>query len=438
MFDGTCPRAIGSAHNRQPGVHLRFIHISDVHLDTAFAGRPDRLRSRFRHASLEALARCAAAARDEEVDALLIAGDLFDGAFLSFETERFLLEQLGDLGRAGIQVVYATGNHDPGRGQRSSDLDWPGTVTVIARDDPVTVPVHGRGGDLVGHVTGAGHTTPRETADLSRRLVPAPGATAAQVALLHTQVSTASAHDVHHPYAPSKLDHLRAAGFHYWALGHVHLRQELSSDPPVHYCGNLQGRNPRETGPKGGLLVDLGDPARPLVEFREFAPVRWEKLEVASLADATTLDEIATEVERNWAEARAADPGGAGTEWMVAVELAGPSPIWRQLREPRELETIEDEVAARLDVVGAEVRAGGVHPQARVGEHIERRDVLGATLQLCRDVAGRAESLGLTDADLAGFDPERDGTVDAYLVRLLKGGGEEILDRMVEANGAAE
>lgn len=417
---------------------MRFIHIADVHLDTAFAGRPDRLRSRLRHASLEALARCASTAVAEKVDALLIAGDLFDGAFLSFETERFLLERLGDLGRAGIQVVYATGNHDPGRGQRSSGLAWPGSVTVIARGDPVTVPVHGRGGDLVGHVTGAGHATPRETADLSRRLVPTPGATAAQVALLHTQVSTASARGVHHPYAPSRLDHLRAAGFHYWALGHVHLRQELSSGPPVHYCGNLQGRNPRETGPKGGLLVDLGDPARPVVEFREFAPVRWEKLEVASLAGATTLDEIAGEVARSWDAARAADPGGADTEWMVAVELAGPSPIWRQLREPQELETIEDEVAARLKVVGAEVRAGGVHPQARMKEHLGRRDVLGAALQLCSGVAGGAESLGLAETDLAGFDPERDGTVGDYLGRLLKGGGEEILERMLQAQEATE
>lgn len=417
---------------------MRFIHISDVHLDTAFAGRPDRLRSRLRHASQEALERCVSTALAERVDALLIAGDLFDGAYLSFETERFLLERLGELGRAGIQVVYATGNHDPGRGRRSNQLDWPGAVTVIARDAPVTVPVHGRGGDLAGHVTGAGHTTPRETADLSRRLLPTPGATVPQVALLHTQASAASAREAHHPYAPSRLDHLRAAGFHYWALGHVHLRQELSGDPPVHYCGNLQGRNPRETGPKGGLLVDLGDPARPVVEFKEFAPVRWEKLEVSTLAAARTLDEIATEVMRGWDEARAADPGGADTEWMVAVELGGPSPIWRQLREARELETIEDEVAARLEVVGAEVRAGGVHPRARLEEHLDRRDVLGATLQLCRDVTEGTEVLGLAETDLAGFDAERDGTLSAYLGRLLRGGGEEIVERMLDAKGVPE
>ena len=416
---------------------MRFIHISDVHLDTAFAGRPDALRSRLRHASLEALERCVSTALAEEVDALLIAGDLFDGPHLSFETERFLLQQLGRLADAGIQVVYATGNHDPGTGHRATGLDWPGGVTVIARGDPVTVPVHGRTGGLAGHVTGAGHATAHETGDLSRRLAPAPDTRVPQVALLHTQVATATARQAHRAYAPSALEHLRTAGFHYWALGHVHLRQELSGDPPVHYCGNLQGRSPRETGPKGGLLVDLGDPARPAVEFREFAPVRWEKLAVSTLADATTLDEVAGEVVRAWDEARAADAASEGAEWMVAVELAGPSPIWRQLREPQELETIEDEVAARLGAVGAEVRAR-VHPRVRPEEHVDRRDVLGATLRLCREVAGGGEDFEVAETDLAGFDPERDATVGDYVRRLLAGSEAEILERMLETAGGRE
>lgn len=416
---------------------MRFIHISDVHLDTAFAGRSDALRSRLRHASLQAFERCASTAITEEVDALLIAGDLIDGPYLSFETERFLLRQLRRLTESGIAVVYATGNHDPGTGHRAAGLAWPDGVTVIARGDPVTVPIHRLGSpEPAGHVTGAGHATAHESDDLSRRLRPATDTRLPQVALLHTQVATAAARRAHHPYAPSTLEHLRGAGFHYWALGHVHLRQELSGTPPIHYSGNLQGRNPRETGPKGGLLVDLTDPTGPLVEFREFAPVRWEKVTVSTLAGASTLDEVAGEVVRAWEEARAADPGSEGTEWMVAVELAGPSPMWRQLREPQELETIEDEVARRLGAVGAEVRAR-THPGVRPDEHVDRRDVLGATLRLCRGAADGSEEFGLTETDLAGFDPERDPTVGDYLRRLLAGGEEEILERMLKREGSS-
>lgn len=428
-----------ATHHSLPGSdRVRLLHIADVHLDTPFAGRSEAMRQRLRRAALQALERCVSTAVEEEVDALLIAGDLFDGAHLSFDTERFLLAQLARLAKEGIQVVYATGNHDPGEGTRAEHLDWPETVTLIRGGSPVVVPVTDRAGDAVGHVTGAGHATPHETRDLSAGLRPVSGTDLPQAALLHTQVSSAGDGGPHHAYAPAGLANLRGAGFHYWALGHVHLRQELSGDPPVHYCGSLQGRGPGETGPKGGLLVDLADPAHPVVEFRELAPVRWERLGVAGLEQARTLDDVVEAVAGAWTSARETDPGADDTEWVLAAELAGPSPMWQQLRDPAELDTVADEVARRLGIVGAEIRAARVHPRVRIEDHVERRDVLGATLQLAREVIAGRETLGLADTDLAGFEPERDGTLAAYLQRLLEGGGEEIMVRMLDPEDLSE
>lgn len=417
---------------------MRFIHIADVHLDTAFAGRSDDVRNRLRQASRDALARCVDLAVAAKVDAVLIAGDLFDDSRLSFATERFLLEQLGALSDAGIQVVYATGNHDPGSGPRAGALDLPGNVTLVPGEEPVTVTIRDSGGDTAGYVTAAGHATERVTDDLSRRLRPVPGTPLPQVALLHTQVTAARGAGVHHPYAPSNLDRLRAAGFHYWALGHVHQGQELSAEPPVHYSGNLQGRGPGETGPRGGLFVDLGDPAHPVVEFREFSRVRWERLAVVELDQARTLDALGRAVTAAWERARAVDPGAEDTEWMVAVELAGPSPLWRELREPGELETVADELGERLEILGCEVRDAGVYPAARVEDHAGRQDALGAALRLCREVPDAGDRLGLSETELAGFDPGRDASIDAYLRRLLEGAPEEILTRMLTTEGAAE
>ena len=435
---------------------MRFIHIADVHLDTAFAGRSEEVRSRLRAAAREALARCVETAVSEEVHAVLIAGDFFDGARLSFGSEGLLLRQLDVLAGAGIQVVYATGNHDPGAGQVVTDLAWPRNVTVIGGADPVTVTIVNRAGEPVGHVTGAGHATARETADLAQALRPRPDAglpgpdaglpgpdvglprpdtRLPQVALLHTQVTSASRSELHQPYAPSTLDHLRSAGFDYWALGHVHQRQALSDDPPVHYPGNLQGRNPRETGAKGGLLVDLHNPGHPVVEFREFSRVRWERLALGELEGARTLDALVELVVSAWEEARAADPGSDGTEWIVAVDLAGPSPVWRQLREREELGTLEQECADCIGAMSVEIRAGRTHAVVRLDDHIDRKDALGASLRLCRRVAAGDDRLGLTEADLAGFDRERHGSIEQYLQRLLDGGSAEIMARMLADSG---
>ncbi len=433
---------------------MRFLHIADFHLDTPFAGRSDALRSRLRAATRTALTRCVDAALAEEVDALLIAGDLLDGDFLSFDSERFLLEQLARLDEAGIQTVYATGNHDPGDSRRIRSLDWPAAATVIAADEPVAVAIRPGGGGVgeggavrdpneataqeeddqsatVGYVTGIGHASASETRNLAELLQPVPDTDLPQVALLHTQVVSSSPGEVHRPYAPSSLDHLRSVGFHYWALGHVHNRRELSAQPAVHYSGSIQGRSPGETGPRGGLLVDLGRPDAPVVEFREFAPLRWEKLTVAAPADAPSLDDAIRAIEEAWEAARQSDPGAPETEWILAAELAGPSPLWQQLRDPAELDALADEVAARLGLAAVEMSAAGVRPPVRPEEYLERPDVLGSALRLARKVASGADPPGIGEEDLAGFDSNRDDTVASYLARILAGAEEEIVVRML-------
>ncbi len=433
IFDGSSCTPLTPASQ---SLSLRFIHIADVHLDTAFAGRSDDMRDRLQRASRKAFARCAETAVAEQVDAVLIAGDLFDGSRLSFKTERFLMEHLATLGEAGIQVIYATGNHDPGRGIRAADLEWPGNVTVIPNAEPRTVPVTGRTGERTGYVAGVGHATSLEVEDLSLRLRPRAGTRLPQAAVLHTQVIPATATAVHRPYAPSTIGHLCEAGFHYWALGHVHLRQALSTSPPVYYSGNLQGRTPGETGPKGGLLVDLRNPEAPEVEFREFAPIRWEKLEISALGGVHTLERLVRSVADAWEKARSADPGGTHTEWMLVVDLTGPSTLWREVRKPEEVETIEEEIANRLGILSAEVRTDKVYPEASTEDHANRPDVLGAILRLAREVAAGTEDLGLSEEDFAGFGREQDGSIDAYVRRLAVGSGEEILARMLDPEGS--
>jgi exonuclease SbcD len=129
---------------------MRFIHAADIYLDTSFSSRSDSVRSRLRDTSRVAFERMVDLALLEQVDTVLLAGDLFDDDRLSFQTERFLLEQLYRLKLAEIPVVYATGNHDPGlsRGNgsvrgagRSADLAWPDNVTVAGSSQPVRLTI---------------------------------------------------------------------------------------------------------------------------------------------------------------------------------------------------------------------------------------------------------------------------------------------------------
>lgn len=409
---------------------MRLLHLADVHLDTPFAGRTESLRSRLRDASRAALRRAVDDALREDVDVVLIAGDLFDGTRLSFETERFLVRELGRLGEAGAAVVYATGNHDPGRGGlRAHGLEWPTHVEVVGSREPRRIPVR-RGDRIVGAVTAAGHETERETVDLSRRF-PHPPGDLPEVALLHTQVGSARSAEEHDAYAPSELETLRRGGYDYWALGHVHTRQVLSHDPPIHYPGNLQGRTPRETGPRGGLMVDLSDRDDPRVEFRSYAPVRWEDVEVEGLEAAHTLERLVDRVHTTWERARAAD-GAAATEWewIIRVILRGPTPLWRELAEEEDRRVVGDELVGRLGALDVTVEAPSVHPVVPVAEHRRRQDVLGEALRLAEQVREGAD-LPLDVGDLAGVDGGGEEDVGAYVRSLLDGAEGEILVRLL-------
>jgi exonuclease SbcD len=85
---------------------MKFLHTSDWHI-----GKPLRGRSRDDE-YLAALEEVLAIAKDEQVDALLIAGDTFDTAVPTPDAERIFFHFIGELVGAGIPAVIIAGNHD--------------------------------------------------------------------------------------------------------------------------------------------------------------------------------------------------------------------------------------------------------------------------------------------------------------------------------------
>ena len=408
---------------------MRFLHTADVHLDSSLSSRSAAVRERLRDASRLAFQRLADLALEERVDVVLIAGDLFDDERLSFQTERFILEQLARLQSALISVVYATGNHDPGReGLRSSDLCWPSNVT-IARDREVKrVIVEGSDGERLGVVSLVGHATSSERDDLSV-LFPPPEGHLPEVAVLHTQVVDSPGSLKHGEYAPSRLDRLRDSGHDYWALGHVHKRSTLSEHPAIHYPGNLQGRTHGERGPKGCLLVDVCLGAPPRVEFRELAPIRWEDVEVRDPTDASTLDQLVRTVAERWDDVTG---GTTGSSWIGRVRISGATPLWRELSRDEDQDHLRDELAHRLGVLELAVEIGSVYSLERVEDHVHREDVLGQALRLVREVlSGEITLADLPSEHLVGV--EGTDCPAEYVRELLETGEEEVLARMLKS-----
>ena len=303
---------------------------------------------------------------------------------------------------------------------------------------PQRVPIRNRTGNDVGLVTAVGHASRRETRDLAAAFPSAGVDELPHVALLHTQVHAARTADEHERYAPSELPRLLASGHDYWALGHVHLRQQLADAPAIHYPGNLQGRTHRESGPKGGLLVELERRSAPTVEFRPFAPVRFETVVVDGLEEADSLDRLLARFRAAWQHARDDDPGEPGGDWVIRFRTRGGTPAWQRLANDDERANLAREVVQELGVLDVEIQPGPLHPVVRIADHVDRADVLGTALRLLAAVrAGNAVVPELQVEKLAGMDHLDAADPVTYVRSLLEGADGELLARMLTSDGAS-
>jgi DNA repair exonuclease SbcCD nuclease subunit len=108
------------------------------------------------------------------------------------------------------------------------------------------------------------------------------------IGLLHTCLDGKPGHE---PYAPCTIDGLRSKGYQYWALGHVHTREEVSHDPWIVFPGNIQGRHSRERGPKGCALVTVDENEVQTVEERTLDVLRWSICSI-ELTDTEKDDDV--------------------------------------------------------------------------------------------------------------------------------------------------
>lgn len=228
---------------------IKILHTADVHLDSplrSLALRNAGLRETVAAASRAAFSQMIDRALSEEVAAILISGDLFDGRERTARTGAFLLAELDRLAEAGIQVYYIKGNHDA-ENPITGTLDLPQHVHVFdARGGK-----HQLAEDVWIH--GVSFAESHAPESLLPRFK-APVAGAVNIAMLHSSLAGAAGHDV---YAPCSVSDLAAMGFDYWALGHIHKRQIHAEAPWVVMPGIPQGRDIGEAGPKSATLLTI-------------------------------------------------------------------------------------------------------------------------------------------------------------------------------------
>jgi len=406
---------------------FRFLHLADVHLDTPFEGRSSELRQMLKESQQESFRKAVDLAIAEKTDAVLIAGDLFDNQYLSFSTERFLMEQSYRLDQAEIPCVYVTGNHDPGtRSCRVQNIDWPSRFHLLGRPVPHKVEISNGNGQPVGAVIGAGHDSPAESRNLVVDFPEGGSEGVPVVGLLHTLVTTAKSAEEHGRYAPCSCQDLASRNYAYWALGHVHSHQKISEDIEAWYPGVLQGRHPGEMGIKGGLMVTIPDQGLPSVEFRPLAGAVWATQTLDQLKEVRSLDDLRSLAAESFQARR--EKTSALVNWMLRFQLEGPCPLNDLLKDAMEIETIQEDLKAWLGVSSVEIRSRRLVPECDVSQFRGETHVLSEILSVMEEALGDDQVLKrLSPEVLAGQFEDK----QVYLRELMTGLDYEVVSRLV-------
>lgn len=399
---------------------MKILHAADLHLDSPLGGLEfydgapvDEVRSATRRALSGLVDYCLA----ERVRLLLIAGDLYDGDWRDYSTGLFFLQQMARLAEASTEVVWVRGNHDA-QSQITRHLSAPAHVRELSVEAPESivfdelgVVVHGRG------------YAQRDTRDNLLGDYPARVPSLLNIGLLHTAVD---GREPHARYAPCTLDQLRACSYDYFALGHVHAREVLSSDPWVVFPGNLQGRHVRECGPKGATLIEASPSGIKSVQHVDFDVVRWEVTKV----DAKGCDGFDAVLERTVATLEAARTAAKGRVLATRVEIVGETSAHVGLL--KQSERLKAQVRLETLMTGGvyveDVRVHTRLPGAAAGRAVSE----DAFQLLARNLAERVERAA---ADEAGeeFGERLKQGLDAVPLELLREQLAELPELLADA-----
>ena len=279
---------------------IKLLCLGDAHL-----GRyPSRVPTDDPSLSVRAVwKRAVTEAIDNNVDAVILTGDMADNRNSYFEAYGPLRDGISRLSQANIPVIAVAGNHDhevfPQLAESMSDDN----LTLLGRDgtweEKILKTRAGRSLRCVGWSFPSAHydQSPLDIFNL-------PQSENFTIGIIHGDLESQGG------YAPLAKRDLDAQPVDLWLLGHVHAPQ-LHEDyrAPVLYPGSLQPLDPGEPNTHGPWMITIDDRNRIQVEQLPLASVRYEKIVIdvsgreqigdVNISVVEQLEEFATELIKN-------------------------------------------------------------------------------------------------------------------------------------------
>ncbi len=298
---------------------FKFLHLSDLHLDSPFANiggvSTPREVNLLKSAQVEALSNAFKFAVNEECKFILIAGDIFDTKYSSIDTQFSVTELLNMLIASDIKLYLLLGNHD------SDKIDFLSrfkNVFVFPTDQVIEVSHFDEGIEIAQIIGSSYQGTNKEfinSALKQRRSERLSNSNSlndiVQIGIFHANTRSANSRTnsietksspIDYTYNELDIGLLAENSLTYVALGHLHKYQVIhDSKPLICYSGAIQGRSlkPSECGEKGGVLVSVNNSytSHKFLPFSNFQFIRQEIVIRESISIPELQERIIQELE---------------------------------------------------------------------------------------------------------------------------------------------
>ncbi len=226
---------------------VKILHCADVHIGASESFLGSAAQSR-RFETLLTFERIIKTADEQNVELLLIAGDLFDSNAIEQTFIDRTLAAIASIPR--IKVIFAGGNHDPITPDSPfSRFQLPENLYILDTEDDVFEPE-----DMGVRIYG------RSFADFSLQGKPRfsilpPKDDKINIMVMHGELSS----DLNSRYNSITQGFIAGSGMDYIALGHIHKRTGVGKigDTYCAYCGCPEGQGFDETEEKGVYIGEV-------------------------------------------------------------------------------------------------------------------------------------------------------------------------------------
>ncbi|MBO4375264.1 MAG: metallophosphoesterase [Lachnospiraceae bacterium] len=281
---------------------MKMIHCADLHLDSKLNANLSKEKARERRAELlDTFSRMVKYAADNEIKAVLIAGDLFDRKTVSATARNTVYGIIR--ANPDICFYYLKGNHDDNAFFEAPEnlRLFGGEWTSYRMEDE-------------GIVISGAELDEDNSGEIYAKLVLSPKDI--NIVMLHGQLSDYAGRD---RAEVINLGALKNKSIDYLALGHIHERRTGELMPRGEYCypGCLEGRGFDECGEHGFELLDIDVKERTV--SHKFIPFAKRRLHLLNV----DVSGVMTSVEITQAVEDALDGRDIPAEDMVKIVLCG-------------------------------------------------------------------------------------------------------------------